>query len=89
MKVNRIVCWFSCGAASAVATKIMLQQASKLYPDAPVVIANSPIIEEHFDNERFFSECQQWFGQEIIKLYNPQYPEGKNSIYEVFRRRNF
>jgi hypothetical protein len=89
MKVQRIVCWFSCGAASAVATKIMLKQASKLFPDVPVVIANSPIIEEHTDNERFFNECQQWFGQEIIKLYNPQYPKGKNSIYEVFSRRNF
>ena len=57
MKVHRIICWFSCGAASAVATKIMLKQASKLFPDVPVVIANSPIIEEHDDNERFFNEC--------------------------------
>lgn len=86
MKVQRIICWFSCGAASAVATKIMLKQASKLFPGVPVVIANSPIIEEHTDNERFFNECQQWLGQEIIKLYNPQYPKGKNSIYEVFSR---
>lgn len=89
MKVQRIVCWFSCGAASAVATKIMLKQSSKLFPDVPVVIANSPIIEEHEDNERFFNECQQWFGQQIIKLYNPQYQQGENSIYEVFSRRNY
>lgn len=89
MEIRRIVCWFSCGAASAVATKIMLQQASILFPDVPVVIANSPIQEEHFDNDRFLEECQTWFGQEIIKLYNPYYPKGRNSIYEVFRRRNF
>lgn len=86
MKVRRIVCWFSCGAASAVATKIMIQQALKLFPAVPLVIANSPIVEEHPDNERFFNECQQWFGQEIIKIYNPRYPGGMNSIYEVFKR---
>ncbi|NHC02352.1 hypothetical protein G9F31_00950 [Acinetobacter sp. 187] len=85
-KIKRIICWFSCGAASAVATKIMIQQASKLYPGVELVIANSPIIEEHADNERFFRECQQWFGQEIIKLYNPKYPEGRNSIFEVFKK---
>lgn len=86
MKVQRIVCWFSCGAASAVATKIMLRQASKLFPGVPVIVANSPIIEEHSDNERFLNECQQWFGQEIIKIYNPRYPVGFNSIYEVFKK---
>lgn len=84
--VKRIVCWFSCGAASAVATKIMLEQAPKIFPNVPVVIANSPIIEEHSDNERFFNECEQWFGQEIIRIINPRYPEGLNSIYEVFKK---
>lgn len=86
MKIKRIVCWFSCGADSAVATKIVLQQAPKLYPDVPVVIVNSPIKEEHSDNERFLKDCEVWFGQEVIKIYNPKYPAGKNSIYEVFKK---
>lgn len=86
MKIKRIVCWFSCGAASAVGTKIALSQANKLYPGVPVVIANSPIKEEHSDNERFFSQCEKWFGREIVKIYNSDYPEGKNSIYEVFKK---
>lgn len=86
MNIKRIVCWFSCGAASAVATKIMLQQASKIFPNVPVVISNSPIIEEHSDNERFFNECEQWFAQDIIKIFNPKYPVGQNSIFEVFKR---
>ncbi|WP_335956222.1 hypothetical protein [Acinetobacter guillouiae] len=86
MKVKRIVCWFSCGAASAVATKIMLEKAAKIFPKVPVVIANSPIIEEHSDNERFFNECEQWFGQQIIRIFNPRYPQGLNSIYEVFKK---
>ena len=86
MKVQRIVCWFSCGAASAIATKIMLQQAKELYPGIPVVIANSPIMEEHPDNERFFCQSQAWFGQEIVRIFNPKYPEGRNSIFEVFKR---
>lgn len=68
MKVNRIVCWFSCGAASAVATKIMLQQASKLYPEASIVIANSPIIEEHPDNERFLMNASNGLGRKLLNF---------------------
>ena len=48
----RIVCWFSCGAASAVATKIaMAENAGK----HELIIAYTEVKEEHPDNKRFLS----------------------------------
>ena len=79
MEPKRIVCWFSCGAASAVATKLAIaENAGKL----PLVIAYTEVIEEHPDNHRFLSECEDWFGQKILVLGNDKY---KRSIYETFK----
>jgi hypothetical protein len=71
---QRIVSWFSCGAASAVATKLALAQG-------PVEIAYCEVEEEHPDNKRFLKDCEQWFGQKIEILGNDKY---NRSIYEVF-----
>ena len=77
--MKRIVCWFSCGAASAVATKLAIaENDGKL----PLVIAYTEVLEEHPDNKRFLADCQKWFNQEIIILGNDKY---KRSIYETFK----
>lgn len=76
---NRTLSWFSCGAASAVATKLALSEG-------PVTIAYCEVAEEHTDNKRFLKDCQEWFGQEIIILGNDKY---KRSIYEVFKKERF
>lgn len=76
---KRIVCWFSCGAASAVATNLAIaENAGKL----PLVIAYTEVMEEHPDNKRFLAECEKWFGQDIVILGNDYY---KRSIYETFK----
>jgi hypothetical protein len=76
----RIICWFSCGAASAVATKLMIaENAGKL----PLIIAYTEVIEEHPDNKRFIKDCQKWFGQEIVILGNDRY---ERSIYKTFEK---
>jgi len=75
----RIVSWYSCGAASAVATKLALQ-------DGDVTIVRCEVKEEHPDNDRFMKDCENWFGQEIIVLGNDEY---KRSIDEVFWRRKY
>ena len=61
--MNRIVSWFSCGAASAVATKLALAKG-------PVTIAYCEVVEEHPDNKRFLKDCENWYGQEILILVN-------------------
>lgn len=78
----RYVCQFSCGAASAVATKLTLAKAG----DADVLIVNAFIIEEHEDNRRFLADCEQWFGQSVMVLRNDKY---NASTDEVWRRKRF
>jgi hypothetical protein len=80
--MSRIVCWFSCGAASAVATKLAI--ASN--PGREIVIARCIVKEEHPDNDRFAADCEKWFGMPITNLINHAY---SGSIYEVFRLRSY
>lgn len=81
--MNRIVCWFSCGAASAVATKLaIVENDGKL----PVVVARCIVREEHPDNDRFAADCEKWFGMEITNLINAKY---NGSIYEVFKNKSY
>lgn len=78
--MNRIVSWFSCGAASAVATKLAIAEYGN------ITIAYCEVIEEHPDNMRFLKDCEKWFGQDILILGNDEY---KRSIYEVFEKTRY
>lgn len=80
---DRIVCWFSCGAASAVATKLTL---GGVFPGKDVVIARCVVREEHPDNERFARDCEKWFGQPILNLIAETYD---GSVHEVIRKHRF
>jgi len=80
--MSRMVCQFSCGAASAVATKITLAEFSH----DQVVIVNAYIKEEHEDNRRFAADCECWFGHPITVLRNDKYGA---STDEVWRRKRF
>lgn len=72
--MTRTVSWFSCGAASAVATKLAISSGE------PVTIAYCEVAEEHPDNKRFLKDCEKWFGQDVTILKNEKY---SGSIYEV------
>ena len=78
--MSRLVCWFSCGAASAVATKLALSQ----FAGRDIVIARCLIDEEHPDNDRFVADCERWFGHPITNLTSEKYG---SSIVTVFDRR--
>lgn len=79
----RIVCQFSCGAASAVATKLVLGQLGHVLE---VVVVNAYIAEEHPDNRRFLLDCERWFDRPIVVLSDEKYGA---STLEVFRRERF
>ena len=76
--MTRIVCQFSCGAASAVATKLTLAQHGK-----NAIIVNAYIKEEHHDNRRFALDCEKWFGQEIINLRDTKYDASAIKVFET------
>jgi hypothetical protein len=63
--MSRTVSWFSCGAASAVATKLM--------PDA--IPAYCETGAEHPDNVRFMSDCEAWFGRPVERLKSTEYAD--------------
>lgn len=81
--MNRIVCQFSCGAASAVATKLAIAQYGATHD---VQIINAFLQQEHEDNRRFLADCAHWFGRPITVLKDEKYGA---SIIEVFRRKQF
>lgn len=80
MREPRVVCWFSCGAASAVATKLALAKYGER-----VVIAYTDPGSEHPDNERFLSDCEKWFGRDVVRLKSERYRD----TWHVWEERRF
>lgn len=80
MADRRILVWFSAGAASAIATKLILAEGTE-----GVEIAYVNPGSEHPDNERFLNDCQQWFGQPITRLRSTQYVD----TWDVWQRTRF
>jgi hypothetical protein len=80
--MSRYVCQFSCGAASAVATRLILNE----FPNEDVQIVNAFIKEEHEDNRRFLADCEKWFGREVLVLRDEKFGA---STDEVWKRKRF
>lgn len=77
----RVVCWFSCGAASAVATKLTLRR----HDPGRVVIAYCETHAEDQDNERFLADCTRWFNAPIIRLSSSDYRD----TWDVWERERY
>jgi len=71
----RRVSWFSCGAASAVATKL----------SKPDVIAYCETGSEDKDNARFMVDCEKWFGKSITILKNTEYKD----TWDVWEKKKY
>lgn len=76
---GRIVAWFSCGAASAVATKLTLRD----HPEA--VIAYCETGSEDEDNARFMADCVRWFNAPVTSLKSDEYAD----TWDLWTRRRF
>lgn len=68
--MSRILAWFSCGDASAVACAMTLK---KYRGTREIVIARICIPEEHADNDRFAADCSKWFDHPITELRSQRY----------------
>jgi len=71
----RVLIWFSCGAASAVAAKLAVEK----YPDCEVLYCDT-LAYEHDDNQRFMNDVSKWLGKEITLLGSEKYSD----IFDVF-----
>lgn len=71
---TRVLCWFSCGAPSAVAAKLTLAE----YPDAQ--ICRIVIDTEHDDSNRFAREVSAWLNRPITELQHGRYANQFDAI---------
>jgi hypothetical protein len=80
MSAQRFISWFSCGAASAVATKLAIEA----HGDA-VRVVYFDTGSEHSDNARFMADCSDWFGCEIETARSAKYTD----IWDVFEKSRY
>lgn len=74
----RIVCQFSCGAASAVATKIAYAQHG-----GNIEVVNADIADECSDNRRFLADCERWIGMKFTVLRDTKYDASINKVFRT------
>jgi len=75
---QRVLAWFSCGDASAVAAKL----ACDKHGASCEVCYCDTFAYEHPDNRRFLSDIEKWLGRPITILHSDDYKD----IYDVFNR---
>ena len=78
----RILVWFSCGAASAVAARLAVQKFKGM--DIEIIYCDT-LKYEHPDNARFLNDISQWIEQDIIILKSKVYTD----IMDCFRKKQF
>lgn len=81
MSDSRVIAWFSCGGASAVAAKLAIEK----YGTRAVIVHCDTLASEHPDNRRFFDDVQAWLGREIVTIRSTEY----NTIDDVFEATRF
>ena len=77
----RVLSWFSCGDASAVAAKLAVEK----YGDVCEVLYCDTFAYEHPDNVRFFRDVECWIGKDIKVLRSYDYKD----IYDVFEQTKY
>lgn len=77
-KTGRVLAWFSCGDASAVAAKLAVEK----YGARCEVLYCDTFAYEHPDNRRFFRDVEKWLGVPIKIIRSDEYKD----IYDVFKK---
>jgi 3'-phosphoadenosine 5'-phosphosulfate sulfotransferase (PAPS reductase)/FAD synthetase len=78
---DRILSWFSCGAASAVAAKLAVEK----YGDKCEIIYCNTLASEHPDNARFMSDIERWMGKRVMVISSEKY----TSVDDVFEKTRY
>jgi hypothetical protein len=76
---KRLVCWWSAGIASSVATAVALKTITA---SERIVAYCDTSVTEHPDNARFFADCERWYEQPIVKLRSSRYKD----TWDVYER---
>lgn len=81
---SRLLSWFSCGAASAYATYLALEDEA--YDGYEKVVAYCRVREEHPDNLRFLEKFERVIDRDIVILENEKY---QGSVHNVIASTKF
>lgn len=79
--MNRVLAWFSCGDASAVAAKLAVAK----YGDRCEVVHCDTLAYEHPDNSRFKADVEGWLGRPMVTRRSEEYRD----IFDVFDRTGY
>lgn len=74
---KRTIAHFSAGAASAVATKLMLPSVTEIW--------YAETGGEDDDNQRFIADCERWFGRTVRRIKSEKY----TSTWNVWEKKNY
>lgn len=78
---SRVIVWFSRGAASAIAAKMVVEK----YPERVQVVYCDTAISEHSDGNRFQADVEKWIGHPITTIRSEKYA----SVDDVFERERY
>lgn len=78
---ERVIVWFSCGAASAVAAKLAVDK----YGDRCIIAYCDLLKNEHSDNARFLRDVETWLQRPVITIRSKKF----KSVEAVFRKRRY
>lgn len=78
----RILVWFSCGAASAVAAKYAIDKYGR---NRVFIVYCDTSASEHPDNLRFLHDIENWLHQNVIRLTSLKY----QNIDDVFEQTKY
>ena len=78
----RVISWFSCGAASAVASKLTIKKYG--HNDVHIVYCDT-LSSEHPDNIRFLNDIKNWLNHDIELIKSEEF----NDIDEVFTKTRY
>jgi len=73
------IAWFSCGAPSAVMSKILSRQVPDLH------IVYNYIKNEHEDNLRFYADCEKWIGRKFETTRSQKFED----VDDVIKKRRY
>ncbi len=79
--MNRVVVWYSDGAASAVAAKLAVDD----HGERCIVVKADTTDDEHPDNMRFRADVERWIGKDVELVRSQKY----TGIDDVFERRRY
>lgn len=84
-KRQRIVAWFSHGAASTVAAKLAIELNNQSENPKELIVASIYLKDEHEDNHRYLLECEKVLGQKIEVLTCEKYESSVDKVIEKTR----